>query len=107
MSNAYLDIRVAFALAKITSIVFPEDDSFIVPMTAAFELGLRDAADARGGKLQVPIFFANEPNLAESWISGTETHKADAAHEADDEMSGMCSFCFKGHEIWQCPHLEH
>jgi len=33
MSNTYLDIRVAFALAKITSIVFPEDDSFIVPMT--------------------------------------------------------------------------
>ncbi|CAD6556492.1 hypothetical protein LMG28727_06121 [Paraburkholderia kirstenboschensis] len=105
MSNSYLDIRVAFALAKITNIAFPEDDGFIVPMTAAFELGLRDAADARDGELNVPTFFADEPNLAESWLLGTETHKAEDA--AEDETSGMCSFCFKGHQIWDCPHLEH
>ncbi|MEX3935728.1 hypothetical protein AB4Y32_28670 [Paraburkholderia phymatum] len=101
MSNAYLDVRVAFAIAKIASIVDPDDDSFAVPMADAEALGQRNAATANAGELKVPIYFADEPNLAESWKRGI------AIHEAEEEMSGMCSFCFKGHEIWQCPHLEH
>jgi hypothetical protein len=101
MSNAYLDVRVAFAIAKIALIVDPNDDSYAVPMADAEALGRRDAATANAGELQVPIYFADEPNLAESWKRGI------VIHEAEEESSGMCSFCFKGHELWQCPHLEH
>ncbi|WP_225031115.1 hypothetical protein [Paraburkholderia sp. XV] len=101
MSNAYLDVRIAFAIAKIASIVDPNDDSFAVPMADAEALGQRDAATASDGSLPVPIYFADEPNLAESWKRGI------AIQEAEEETSGMCSFCFKGHEFWQCPHLEH
>ncbi|CAN7794498.1 hypothetical protein LJR267_009491 [Paraburkholderia hospita] len=86
MSNAYLDVRIAFAIAKIASIVDPNDDSFAVPMADAEALGQRDAATASDGELPVPIYFADEPNLAESWKRGI------AIQEAEGETSGMCSF---------------
>lgn len=101
MTNDYLEVRVAFALAKIAVISDPSDDSFSVPMADALALGQRDAAAAPDGDLPVPTFFADEPNLADAWRQGT------AIHEAEEETSGMCPFCFKSHEIWQCPHLEH
>jgi hypothetical protein len=101
MSNAYLDLRVAFALAKIASITDPLTNRLCVVTAGARALGYLDAAFSPASQLPVPIYFADEPSLAEAWQDGV------VAQEAEDETSGMCSFCFKGHEIWQCPHLEH
>ena len=99
MSNSYLDVRVAFALAKITGITDPDNNGLGLVIADAQALGYRDGAFSSTSHLSVPTFFADEPSLAEAWESGVATQ------EANEETSGMCSFCFKGHEIWECPHL--
>jgi len=99
MSNAYLEVRAAFALAKLTCITDPATDHVGLVMADAQALGLRDAAFSPTSDLPVPIYFADEPSLAQAWRDGV------VAQESEEEMSGMCSFCFKGHETFQCPHL--
>ena len=99
MSSAYLDVRAAFALAKIASITDPANHRLGLVMADAHALGCRDAAFSPTSHLPVPIYFADEPSLAEAWQDGV------VAQESEEETSGMCSFCFKGHEIWHCPHL--
>ncbi|MGF6960767.1 hypothetical protein [Paraburkholderia youngii] len=99
MPSAYLDVRVAFALAKIASITDPATDQLGLVMADAQALGYRDAAFCPTIPLPVPTFFADEPSLAEAWQDGV------VALESEEETSGMCSFCFKGHELWRCPHL--
>ncbi|CAE6864438.1 hypothetical protein R75461_08179 [Paraburkholderia nemoris] len=99
MSNAYLDVRAAFALAKVASITHPSTDRLRLVLADAQALGYRDAAFSPTSQLPVPVYFADEPRLAEAWHGGVATQ------ESEEETSGMCSFCFKGHEIWQCPHL--
>ncbi|TCK33406.1 hypothetical protein B0G84_7626 [Paraburkholderia sp. BL8N3] len=99
MASAYLDVRAAFALAKIASITDPATDQLDRVMADAQALGLRDAAIGPTTDLSVPIYFADEPSLAEAWQDRV------VAQESEEEMSGMCSFCLKGHEIWHCPHL--
>jgi hypothetical protein len=98
MTNPYLDVRVAFALAKIALIVDPDDDSYEQPLGEAHALGLRDGEDAPPYP-SMPAFFADEPALARMWTLGVQEQ------EVREDKSCMCSFCFKDHEIWDCPHL--
>ncbi|MDQ7979963.1 hypothetical protein QYH69_22230 [Paraburkholderia sp. SARCC-3016] len=99
MSNAYLEVRAALALAKLASITDPATDRVSLVIADAQALGLRDATLSATSDLPVPIYFADEPSLLQAWRSGV------LAYESEEEMSGMCSFCFKGHETFQCPHL--
>ncbi|WP_168788838.1 hypothetical protein [Paraburkholderia aromaticivorans] len=99
MSNSYLDVRAAFALAKIASIVDPDDDSFAIAMADAQSLGYRDAENSPTAAPLMPVFSADEPNLADAWKEGVNSN------EAGFETSSMCSFCFRNHEIRDCPHL--
>ncbi|WP_176060294.1 hypothetical protein [Paraburkholderia sp. BCC1876] len=99
MPNAYLDVRAAFALAKIATITDPASGRLELIAADAQALGYRDAAFSPASHLPIPIFFADEPRLAEAWKNGA------VALESEEETSGMCSFCFKGHELWACPHL--
>ncbi|MFM0411303.1 hypothetical protein [Paraburkholderia dipogonis] len=99
MSNAYLDVRAAFALAKVASITDLSTDRMKLVLADAQALGYRDSAFSPTSQLPVPVYFADEPRLAEAWKGGVVTQ------ESEEETSGMCSFCFKGHEFWRCPHL--
>lgn len=74
-TNPYLNVRCAFALAKIASTVDPEDDRFCIAMSDAEQLGYRDSVDDPDGDLPVPLFFADEPNLAASWKQGVRFHQ--------------------------------
>ncbi|SDG93639.1 hypothetical protein SAMN05216466_106112 [Paraburkholderia phenazinium] len=74
-TNPYLNVRCAFAQAKIATITDPDDDSFCVAMAEAEQLGYRDSADDPEGDLPVPLYFADEPNLAQSWQQGVRNHQ--------------------------------
>jgi hypothetical protein len=99
MPSAYLDIRAAFALAKIASITDPATDLLRTVTADAQALGVLDGAFSSTTHLPVAMLFADEPRLADAWRDGV------VAHESEEETSGRCSFCFKGHELWECPHL--
>ncbi|KWH27657.1 hypothetical protein WL99_20100 [Burkholderia cepacia] len=77
-----LDIRVSFALARIALIADPENTDIEEVMWNAVGMG-RD--DYRCG-LELPIMFADEPALANSWKQGN----ADAALSEELENCPDC-----------------
>lgn len=74
-TNPYLNVRCAFALAKIATTTDPDDDSFCVAMAEAEQLGYRDSEDDPEGDPPMPLYFADEPNLAQSWQQGVWFHQ--------------------------------
>jgi hypothetical protein len=99
MSNSYLDVRVAYALAKIAYIAGLSDDGFASVVADARALGSRDADCNTTDTPPVPTFFADEPKLAEAWKGGF------AEYAWREETADICSFCFKEHMFWKCTHL--
>jgi hypothetical protein len=99
MACAYLDVRVAFALAKIASITEPNTNLLGLAIADAEALGSRDAESSALSDPPVPTLFADEPSLAQAWRDGV------IGRESDGEYSGMCSFCFDDHNVFQCPRI--
>ena len=99
MACAYLDVRVAFALAKIASITEPGTDLLGLAMADAQALGYRDAESSALSDPPVPTLFADEPSLADAWRDGG------IEWESQGEYRDMCSFCFDDHNVFQCPRI--
>lgn len=99
MACDYLDVRVAFALAKITSITSPAAHLFGMAMADAQALGYRDAETSERSDPPVPMMFADELNLVQAWLDGV------IEFESAGEYADMCSFCFGNHSVLQCPRV--
>ncbi|WP_186053749.1 hypothetical protein [Burkholderia gladioli] len=80
-----LDIRVAFAMAKIALIADPtKEDLFFVLMDAQAQ----GWHDEQAGET-LPVMFADELMLREAWMRGAK------AAEIDDEIA-FCDCCNDG-----------
>ncbi|RXV64181.1 hypothetical protein D1006_41045 [Burkholderia stabilis] len=77
-----LDIRVAFALARIAVIVDPENTDIEEVMWDAEGMGRNDYQCG----LELPIMFVDEPALANAWKQGN----ADAAFSEELENCPNC-----------------
>ncbi|SEK10362.1 hypothetical protein [Paraburkholderia diazotrophica] len=99
MASAYLDVRVAFALARIASLTDPTTGLLRLALADAQALGYRDAESSALSDLPTPTFFADEPSLAQAWRDGF------IQWESDGEYGDMCFFCFDDHNVFQCPRI--
>lgn len=78
-----LDIRVAFALARIAAITDPEKFDMIEVQIDTETLGRNDYWN---GRRELPTMFADEPFLREAWEQG----QSDAAMCDEFENCSLC-----------------
>lgn len=99
MSFTYLDIRVAFALAKIECVTDWNNDASGSVLANEHGSGYRDRAASSNAQLPAPVYFVDEASLVEAWKHGVATS------DKDQERAGVCAFCFRTHNLRQCPRL--
>lgn len=83
-----LDVRVAYALAKIKASIFSEVAIFGVDVFGncvidAYEIG---RSDYKNGRFEMSVFFNDESELADAWCAGQD-------REQSDEEDRKCPHC--------------